>query len=243
MELPLARMAVDRQPLPVGRRLDWIAVSGLVLPEFRPTLRDTTAAWPAWRRRAVWVVLAIFLLVPAALLVKRSSPGAGVRVVHPGAVAFNLRYPAVLHAMPRAPGELLHLERRAANGDLIDSYVVQPLHLPAYQGDIGGILPVVAEREVDALRKQFPNLEPVEEGKARINTVAGYTLVFRADRAKRLYGRVVLLPQPVPGARDGVRLVLLASARGGGVGKAADVGTMGQLKTPYRSFRFGTEGP
>jgi hypothetical protein len=218
-------------------------VSGLVLPEFRPTLRDALAPWPARRRRVVWVVLALLVLAPAVALVKRTTTAAGVRVVRAHPIAFNLRYPAVLHSLRPASGELLHLERRGPGGALIDSFVVQPLRLPAYQGDVGGILPVVAERELAALRKRFPKLEPVEEGKARINTVAGYTLVFRADRAKRLYGRIVLLPQPAPGARDGVRLVLLASARGGGVGNASDVGTAGQLKTPYRSFRFGTEGP
>jgi hypothetical protein len=101
---------------------------------------------------------------------------------------------------------------------------------------------VIAARELDALRKRFPDLEPVEEGKTRINRVAGYALVFRASRKPRLYGRLVLLPEPLPGARDGVKLLLLATPDGG-ADKAQDVGAVGQLKTPYRSFRFGTEGP
>ena len=99
-----------------------------------------------------------------------------------------------------------------------------------------------ASRELTELRKRFPDLEPVEEGKTRINRVAGYSIVFRASRSPRLYGRVVLLPQPVPGALDGVKLVMLATPDGG-ADKARDVGTRGELKTPYRSFRFGTEGP
>ena len=53
-----------------------------------------------------------------------------------------------------------------------------------------------AARELEALKQRFPNLEPVEEGKARINQVAGYSMVFRASRKPRLYGRLVLLPQP-----------------------------------------------
>ena len=52
----------------------------------------------------------------------------------------------------------------------------------------------------------------------------------------------MLLPQPVPGARDGVKLLLLANPDAG-ADKAGDVGTRGLLKTPYRSFRFGTETP
>ena len=90
------------------------------------------------------------------------------------------------------PGEWLHLEREG-----LDSFVVQPLRLPAYEGDVGGILPVQAARELEALRERFPDLEPVEEGKARVNQVAGYSMVFRISRRPRLYGRLVLLPQPV----------------------------------------------
>ena len=76
----------------------------------------------------------------------------------------------------------------------------------------------------------------------RINRAAGYSLVFRASRSPRMYGRLVLLPEPVPGARTGVKLLMLATPAGG-AGKARDVGTSGAVKTPYRSFRFGTEGP
>jgi hypothetical protein len=136
-----------------------------------------------------------------------------------------------------AAGEWVHLERKGK-----DSMVVEPLQLPAYTGDAGGILPSVAARELDALEQRFPDLEPVEEGKARINKAAGYSLSFRVSRTPRQYGRLVLLPQPVPGARDGVKMLLLATPAGG-AGKATDVGTRGQLKTPYRSFRFGTETP
>jgi hypothetical protein len=136
-----------------------------------------------------------------------------------------------------AAGELLHLEREG-----LDEFIVMPLRLPAHRGDAGGILPVQAARELDALRERFPNLEPVEEGKARVNQVAGYSLVFRASRRPRLYGRLVLLPQPVPGSADGVKLLLLANPDAG-ADKARDVGARGELKIPYRSFRFGTEGP
>jgi hypothetical protein len=42
--------------------------------------------------------------------------------------------------------------------------------------------------------------------------------------------------------RDGVRLDLVASP-GSGVSNPSDVGAVGQLKLPLRSFRFGTEAP
>ena len=159
-------------------------------------------------------------------------------IVREQPIAFNLRVPPGMQEItarrgragaPRAPGQGL-LRRRAARASR------------RIAGDVGGILPVAAARELDALRERFPDLEVVEEGKGRINQAAAYSIVFRASRNPRLYGRLVLLPEPLPGARDGVKLLLLANPAGG-AGKASDVGTRGQLKTPYRSFRFGTESP
>jgi hypothetical protein len=209
----------------------------LVAPEHRPTLREELAPLPPAAR---WAVLGVLVLVAIALVVALSggtSAADGTRIVRQRPIAFNLRVAPGMRQLAPAAGEWLHLERKGQ-----DSMVIEPLRLPAYKGDAGGVLPVEASRELEALKRRFPDLEPVEEGKARINQVAGYTLVFRVSRKPRMYGRLTLLPQPVPGARDGVKLLLLATPAGG-VGKASDVGTSGLLKTPYRSFRFGTEGP
>ncbi len=188
------------------------------------------------------IIAALVIVVLALVALKlRPSGDQGTRVVRAAPVAFNLRYPAPLKELTPGAGEWLHLERRV-DGRLVDSMVVSPLRLPAYQGDLGGVLPVLASRAVDTLRTRFPGLELVDEGKARINQAAGYTLVFRVSRSPRVYGRLVLLPQPVPGTRDGVTLLLLATPDAG-VGKADDVGVRGLLKTPYRTFRFGTQGP
>ena len=208
----------------------------IVAPEHRPTLREELAPLPP---RARWAVLAVLGLLALALLVAltRGASEDGTRiVVNADGFDFNLRYPDQFERLEPAAGELLHVERPD-----LDSFVVEPLELPAYKGDVGGILPIVAARELDALKQRFPELEPVEEGKTRINQAAGYTLAFRVSRSPRQYGRLTLLPQPVPGARTGVKLLMLATPKAG-AGKARDVGTSGRLKTPYRSFRFGSEG-
>ena len=191
---------------------------------------------PRGTRTAAIVVLAAIVLGGAYLLVTGTSAN-GTRVVREEPLAYNLRYESPVREIAPAPGEWLHLE-----GPNRESMAVAPLELPAYEGDVGGALPIVGARELEALKQRFPDLEPVEEGKARINKVAGYSLAFRANRQERLYGRLVLLPRPAPGTRDGVKLLLL-STPAGGAGKATDVGTRGALKTPYRSFRFGTEAP
>jgi hypothetical protein len=180
-------------------------------------------------------VLAVFVLAALALAIKSAQPpGIGVVRTHP--IAFTLHYPASMHELPPARGELLHLQRKGR-----DDFIVEQLKLPPYQGDVGGALPVIAARELNALRKRYPELQPVEETKTRVNRVVGYTLSFQASQRPRLYGRLVLLPEPVPGTRDGVKMLLLATPSGGAA-KAEDVGAAGRLKTPYRSFRFGIDG-
>jgi hypothetical protein len=212
----------------------------LVAPEFRPTLRDELARLrPRWRMPVT--VLLVLIAALALFLLLRGSSQPGTHVVHPGGPAFNLRFTEPLERLKAGPGELLHLEWREG-GELRASFVVEPLELPPFQGDVGGVFPVVASRDLDALEARFPALEPVEEGKARVNKVPAYSTTFRASRKPRLYGRVVLLAEPVAGSRRGFRIVMLATPEGG-ADKAGDVAARGVLKTAYRSFRFGTEGP
>jgi hypothetical protein len=187
--------------------------------------------------RIAAIALLAALALAAIVLLVRGATEDGVRIVVEKPLAFNLRYPTSMHKLAPKTGEYLHLQRKG-----LDEFIVEPLRLPPYKGDVGGALPIQASREIAALKQRFPDLDPVEEGKTRINRVAGYSLVFRASRTPRLYGRLVLLPQAAPGALDGVKLLLLATPDGG-ADKARDVGTRGELKTPYRSFRFGTEGP
>jgi len=75
-----------------------------------------------------------------------------------------------------------------------------------------------------------------------VNQVPAIQHDVRASRKPRMYGRVVLLAEPVSGSRDGFRIVMLATPKGG-ADKAGDVAARGVLKTPYRTFRFGTRGP
>jgi hypothetical protein len=212
-----------------------------VSPAYRPTLREALA-----RRRPAtrWAVLGTIALVVLLLLAWTLRPQhKGVHYVHESAPVFNLRYADAFHRLAPQRGELLHIRRTNGRGRVVDSFSASRLELPAYRGDVGGLLPVYAERVLGELRAAYPGLTLIEEGKARVNLVAGYSLLFRVGRGRnRMFGREVLLPEPKPGTRTGVRMAL-RTWKGSGIALPRDLGARGALKTPYRSFRYGTEAP
>lgn len=211
-------------------------MSGLVLEQHRPTLADLVGRRPALALLAAVVVLA------AAALVLRSQEPVEEYVQREG-LSFNFRYPAALAPVRRRGDELVRVESRRGDGLFVQSFAVEPLTLPAYRGEVGGLLPVVAVAEQAALARRFRAFELVGEGKTRLNEVPGYGIVFRARLGeRRLFGREVLLPEPVAGPRRGVRLLLLATPSAG-VTRAEDTGVRGVIKRPFRTFRFGTEAP
>jgi hypothetical protein len=235
-------------------------VSGLVLEEHRPTLADLLrprlARLPRWVRRLLGAVVALLVLFVLWRLLAGGDAGE-THYVHRGALEFNFRYPDAMHRVKPAGQELVRVQR-TRDGLFLDSYAVEPLALPPFRGNVSGLLPAYADREIAALRKRFPSqFELVREGKARVNQVPGYDVQFQSRLGKRrLFGRLVLLPQPAPGedltnptgelnndrSRSGVRILMLSTPAAGTV-RTRDVGARGLLKTPFRSFRFGTEGP
>jgi hypothetical protein len=212
----------------------------LVLEEHRPTLREELARRGPRTRRALAAALAV---VVVAIVVLRLVPKQnGVHYLHEPAPTFNLRYADAFTRLAPKRDEILHI-RRKRKGRVVDSFAVRRLALPPYRGDVNGLLPMYAEKVLAELRAAYPGLVLIEEGKARVNLVAGYSILFRVGSGpNRMFGREVLLPEAEPGTRTGVRMAL-RTWRGSGIAKPTDLGARGALKTPYRSFRYGTEGP
>jgi hypothetical protein len=212
----------------------------LVQEAYRPTLREELARHHPVTR---WTVLGLCAIVVVGLLAWNLVPRSkGVHYVHTTDPVFNLRYGDAFQRLAPQPGELLHI-RRMGGGRVLDSFSVRRLELPPYRGDVGGLLGVYAEQVLGELRRAYPGMRLVEEGKARVNLVAGYSILFRVGAGrKRMFGREILLPEPAPGTRRGVRMSL-RTWKGSGVPEPRALGAQGALKTPYRSFRYGTEAP
>ena len=210
----------------------------VVKPEFGPSLPRLLHARLGLSPRLV-TALAVALVVAAVGVAFAMRPH-DVHLIHRDAPVFNLRYAKVLHRMPPEPGVVLGLEGR--RGDLfLQSLTIRPLRLPAYRGAVSGLLPLYSEHHIRALTKRFDGFTPLEEGKARINDAPGYQVGFQAKLGGRtVYGREVLVVPDEPGARDGVAITVLQT-HAAGAHAVKDVGTVGAIKKPFRSFRFGTE--
>ena len=210
-----------------------------VKPHYGPTLPQILAG----RSRALRVaVVAVAALAAAAVLFVAlggtSSDEVEVLIREP--VTFNLAYEPRLERVS-APGALLAL-RRESDGLFLDAFTVRELVLPPYEGAASGTLPIYVFDQLARLRERFANFRLVGEGRARVNNAVGYEITFYADGGERtLYGRHFwLVPETPEGLRRGVVIELL-STNAAGTPNVTSTGSTGALKTPLRSFRFGTE--
>lgn len=212
------------------------ASSSVVDPAYRPTLPELIG-----RRRAVVALLAV--TVPIVLVAIASTVtfrADDVRFLNDDAPVFNLRHSPTLQRLAPEPGGVLKLEARR-DGLFLQSFTARAVRLPRYRGTVSGALPIFASRVRDRLARRYDAFVALEEGKTRINGIPGYQVAFRAKLGERtLWGREFVLVPEEPGARDGVALRLLQTPAAGAT-KAADVGAVGALKKPLRSFRFGTD--
>ena len=181
--------------------------------------------------------------VTAILVALTRPPSPGEQVVHASAPVFNLLYPpeAMREARPAA-GELLRLEGRRAGLEV--SVVVRELKLPPFDGDVThGLLPVYADRFVEAAKRRMPGLTLVQEGRARVNNAVGYEVGYaRKGPSERFTGREVLLVPDDPEEGKGAVLLSLMTRKGSGEKLTPPERNLAYVaRKAYRSFRFGTE--
>jgi hypothetical protein len=212
----------------------------LLEPRWRPLSRRRRIA-------AVAAAVALLALLGAAYLVVRSGP-LPVEVVR-GPVSFNLVHRADFPVVRPRSGELLRLEGvLPGTSRARESFAVRPLTLPAFRGDVSSAYLLLATRRLAELRRADPAVAYRGEGKARSNPdTAGYQLTYQTRRGGKLvYGKLIFLAPLAadgePQDRRGVELSLLAE-RSGQTPTANAVGADVLLKSPLRSFRFGTERP
>jgi hypothetical protein len=207
---------------------------------------------PRWRvlprgRRIALVAVAVLvlLLLVVARQALKDEPLQTLVVREPP--TFNLVHRAELEEVAKQRGELLRLQSNAASRT-DERFVVRPLTLPAYKGDVSSAYLVLASRRLAELKAADPEVGYRGEGKARINLIPGYQLAYQTRKDGKLYfGKIFFLtPEPGDGEaqpRQGAELDLLSQFSSRTTPSLGVVGNTYLLKAPLRSFRFGTERP
>lgn len=209
---------------------------GLVLPEFGPTAPELVRRrLGPGARRVIYAVAALVVLVIAVLILSR---GEGLtELKHEPSPQFTMLYPpAQVHRVKPGPGELVRF--RSGRGKLRMLVVVQRLRLPAYQGSVAGLLPVLADRQAAALARELPGFRLRTDGKARVNDAPGYQLRYRSGRTQGTDVFVV----PEDGDREGVLLRFRQTNPPRALGQPQK-DLVKATKKAFRSFRFGLERP
>jgi hypothetical protein len=190
------------------------------------------------------VAAAIAIAPMAGIIYQLGRPNIrGERVIRDGPPGFNMIYPGDAMRVAKPQGDqLLRLEgfRKGLRAEV----TVEPLELPRFDGDVThGLLPVYADRFVEAAKRERPGLQLSQEGRARVNNGVGYEVGYqRLDGDERFTGRQVLLVPDDPKEGTGAVLLSMTLRSPGGRKLTPPERNLAYLtRKAYRSFRFGTE--
>lgn len=211
-----------------------------IKPEYGPTLGSLLSprwrALPASARRAAIAALALLAVGFAALVLALLDASYS----HAGRVPFSFRYRSLYRVAPE-PGGYVRIEKRGADGALQYSLAVDPVTLPPYSGELTGEVPIYAAAYVAHRRAQEPTFVARGEGKAIVNSMSAYDVLYTTRvRGREMFGRDILLFPERAGVREGVAIVMLTAR---GVSKKIEgpdeVGSTGVLLHTLRSFTIG----
>ena len=155
-------------------------------------------------------------------------------------VSFHFNYAPGLKRVAPDPGSYVKIEKMQGEA-LVESLAVSPLNLAGQHGLPTAYLPIYIERFRSQIADRYPNARFVEDGRAKVNGLAGYQIFFlvagAAPGGGELTGRVVLLPQY--DLKKGVVLTAMAG-QAAGFDRWTLLGDKGLLETTFESFDFGS---
>ena len=156
---------------------------------------------------------------------------------HTAAPQFTLLYPpSQVHKVKAGPGEIMRF--RSGRGRLRMVIAIRRLTLPAYQGSVSGLLPVLADRQAAALARELPGFRLLGTAR-RASTPRPAT--SSATAPGRTQGTDVFVV-PTDGDREGVLLRFRQTNPPSGLGQPQK-DLVKATKKAFRSFRFGLDRP
>jgi hypothetical protein len=207
---------------------------GLVLPEYGPTLPQLVRGR---RQRITLAVAAAVVLLALALLIVTGGEDLG-EYRHESSPQFTMLYPeGTIDPSEPGPGEIVRFRAQRRGMRLL--VAVRRLDLPAYEGSVAGLLPVLADRHEQELARELPGFRLRAEGKARVNDAPGYQLRYES---RDVTNGIDILVVPEDGDREGVLLRFRQSNPPRALGGAQKALAKAARKV-FRSFRFGLDRP
>jgi hypothetical protein len=211
----------------------------VVRPEFGPTLPELLGprlrALPRAAQLALGAALVAVVALVAVLVANRHSGIENVQVNRTSA-PFNLQYTAPLRRVAPGAGEALRLQTPGG----LSTFVVRPLRIAPYTGDVGAVLLATATRMEAQMKRTVPGFILRQEGRARIANQPGYQIQYQfREHGRTAYGRRVLLTPGGPADRTGADIDV-REPRSTRVPTFDSAGTTGALKMPLRTFHFGS---
>ena len=213
------------------------ARAGLVPPEYGPTGPELVRRRLGRRGRLVALAVAAVVVATVAFLIATGGDGL-TELKHESSPQFTMLYPP--DTVPRVkpgPGEIVRF--RAQRRGLRLLVAVRRLRLPAYEGSVAGVLPILADRQAQALAEELPGFRLRTEGKARVNDAPGYQLRYRS---RDVTNGIDILVVPEDGDREGVLLRFRQSNPPRALG-AKQKALAKSARKVFRSFRFGLDRP
>jgi hypothetical protein len=189
-----------------------IARSAPLKPAFGPTLPQLLAPrmhrLPLIVKRVAAVAVVIVVVVIVVLALRLRDPTFSYSAPRP--IGFSTIYPRSMKLEPSRPGIPLTLVQNSSVG-LENSFQVRIIELPAYSGEISGLLPILASNMITRMQAADPTFAPWSRARTRINKRPGYTFSFREIRGGRLlWGRIDLITRDIQGDRRGLLITMLA---------------------------------
>jgi hypothetical protein len=216
-----------------------------VKSEFGPTLPELVGpridSLPRIVARTLAGVAVIVVIVIVALVLRLKDPVYTSPALFP--VRFSTSYSRAMTREPNPPGVLMLLREDSSVG-LAASFEITPLTLPAYRGEISGLLPVIAATAISHLEATDPTFVLWSQGRTRVNLVPGYTFTFqRVIDGRPYWGRYVFLTPHLSGDRKGLLITMLTDPallkKATAPVTPDSVASVGVLFEPYERLRFG----
>ena len=192
-------------------------------------------------KRVAAVAVLILIAVIVVLALRLRDPTFSYPAPRP--IGFSTTYSRSFKREPQRPGVPLTLVQNSSIG-LEASFQVRIINLPAYDGEISGLLPVLASNMMARMQAADPTFAAWSRGRTRINKIPGYTFSFqRIIGGRRFWGRIVLITRDIKNDRKGLLLTMLTDPTplmpiATHPVNPDSVGTVGILFEPYERLHF-----